>query len=272
MNNDTSLLAVPPAQEFESAGSWLTRIALAQGERTRDVLSLIGMDSFRDIDLASVDPLVVASAKKRGVDLAKLPIANRVIGSLVRGGLNPQRFLLYHRGRTKYRFCPVCVDASGEPSFPIHWRFACWLACPLHDCLMVDHCHQCRAPVTLPQDMLTAGPRRVGVAYLSRCLSCTAKLSSAPAIDIRELGVRAPWSYGVTVFSRGRAVLSALFQDIVYVEHGGPKHPASELLIVDRAGLLPSAATYLRWWERAELSWRRKMILSVADDRHTGVI
>ena len=108
----TVLVLAPRGELFESPASWLSRIALSQGVKLRELLCLLPLSS-PDVDLEFIRPEVVDALKSLGVDTARLRVANRIITNLSGARLDARRFLLYAGDEPRYRFCPVCLSAKG---------------------------------------------------------------------------------------------------------------------------------------------------------------
>ena len=109
----------------------------------------------------------------------------------------------------------------------------------------------CGAAVKLPATLLTAGPKRQGVAYLSRCLRCESDLSGMEAIRIplpEEIGAgtsdmsfrQAGFKYWrANLVTNGRAILAALYFGRISEENDWGGHTLRWLAHLDQSGHLP---------------------------------
>lgn len=237
----TQIVLAPEGRLFESPASWLSRVALSQGATLKELLRLLPVNSL-DLDLESTRPEFRAACTSLGLDLSQLVVANRVFGNLHRARLDPHRFLLFEGKSPRYRFCPSCLAGPGMPMIPVHWRFTGWRVCPLHACLMREACAECGTRLALPSSMLDAGPDREGVAYLSMCLACGARLSRAPSQSIADIGLH---HWEMDLLRNGRAVLAALYYGEVLMAAEGHRHSVSHLAELERRGLLPNKPEFL---------------------------
>jgi hypothetical protein len=244
MTAASRLVFVPPANIFEAPNSWFSRIALSQGATVGELLAMLRMKA-RDTDLAFLSQETQEAAMALGIDLSDLKVACRVFDNFLRAGLEPRRFLLYEDQRPSYRFCPHCLKARSEPYFPVHWRFACWRVCPLHRCVMCDSCESCGMRVSLPKSMIHAGPKGEGVAYLSKCLTCSASLSAIKPTPVDSFPGVVLDAWERELASNGRAVLAALYTGVVYVSADGPSRPLRKLAELERRGVIPNNPRFL---------------------------
>ena len=237
------LVGLPQAMQWESPSSWVSRAALSQGIRAKDLLEFMGL---RDAAArrTDVDRLLTSergrAAMRSAESLAEMPIACRVFANLPFLDPKGEVLLRDERGRARARFCPRCLSAQRVKHIELHWRFATWRWCPLHDCLMQDHCVRCCGALKLPIDMVRGGARGGGMASLSDCQHCGSKLTDAPAVS--------PGALMLTEFDRvrlsnGRALMAALYVGRVSIQG-------------ERWGTLQRFRPYIRrctFWKQEEL-------------------
>jgi TniQ len=240
------LTGLPRADPWEAPGSWLTRVALSQGESVEDLARGIGVDLGADADLA-IACLSTNKLTKFGIDLTELHISRRVCQSLAASGCDRRRFLLYGAlRRERYRFCPVCLYQSRNPTVPIHWRFTAWRVCPMHQCMMEDYCPHCNSELLLPANLITGGPQRLGVAHVGLCNCCAEPLSDVDPVFIGdEPRVVEFGSTGVMHIRNGRALLAALYFGELRLEGSQRAEPLSMLQRLDGDGLLANDPKWL---------------------------
>jgi hypothetical protein len=140
----------------------------------------------------------------------------------------------------------------------VHCRFATWRFCPLHRCLLEDICPHCKAFVTLPFNMLYAGPKKSGVAYLAHCRMCGGRLSSLPSVGLDSLPLT-EWDW--VLLNNGRAVLAALLYGVVRVD-GERELPISGLRRLAKKGVLPLWAD----WMNADMARKTVAGLKIGPD------
>lgn len=161
------MFAAPRVERFEALSSWIGRLALSQGTTLRDLSRHFGLDYQGDIDLLSSPEQQDHVLRACGLEQDELDIPRRVFENLRRVASDGGQFMATIKGRPRYRFCAECLRDQPNPFFPLHWRFVAWRACPDHDCLLEDQCPHCGAAITLPFNLLGAGPQHKGVATLS---------------------------------------------------------------------------------------------------------
>jgi hypothetical protein len=205
------LLTVPAPFQFESPSSWLTRAALTQGVTPTQLGGYFGVGRLHDFDLTIHGRLIQKITSKSTLHSAHFEFMRVMFQNLNFVDRMGQNLLLSDSGAPRYRYCSVCLYEQSVKHFPVHWRFKPWRYCPLHTCLMEDHCRHCASPIVLPVDLINAGPSREGVAFLHHCLRCGKPLSSHWSSVRGEL-YRLPLSTNEkALLPLGRAVLSGLY-------------------------------------------------------------
>lgn len=211
----------------------------------------MGLPTIEDYDLVFGRPELVSKAQAFGIDFEMLTVAKRVFGNLIKAELDVQRFLLHHNRRPRYRFCPSCINEMRTPFFPVHWRFNGWRLCPIHHLLLHASCTGCEQPVVLPRSLITAGPKKQGVAYLSRCLSCDQKLGQMNALYLPPDAMASDWPEGESseksklniwqaiLATNGRAILASLYYGYIDSRNDWGGHGLRWLSHLDEAGHLP---------------------------------
>ncbi len=263
------IVGVPPVLPFESMASWISRLALSQGTQLGSLGRHFHMNFRGDIDLRPINTKFKAMFIACGIVPDAFGIPFRLFGNLrqimPRGG----SFVACVGGLPRYRFCPLCLREQTTPYFPVHWRFVCWRWCPLHCCLMEDRCPHCASPLTLPVDMLKAGPQREGVGYLSHCPRCASQLSRiAPARTGKSAPI-ADWDR--MVLKNGRASLAALYAGHLRFEGSDQLHPLRALRDIERRGLLTHRFEWLSASSvRARVAQRKLARLKLGDSSARG--
>lgn len=234
------LAGIPSLHSYESPASWLTRAALSQGVRVEELMDYLGLPANRDPDLTMKGSVLCKVAALTGHSSSSFSFSTHMFSGVE--GIDPtgENFLLWTKGgKPRYRFCPLCLHEPGVKYFPLHWRFQAWRWCPKHDCLMSDHCPNCHSEVSLPGNMLFAGCKRDGVAYLDRCLQCAEKLDddceSIPH-PFKE-GLAADWER--SLLENGRAVLAAIFQRHFLMSKNKKRYSLDKLIKFKKMGVLP---------------------------------
>lgn len=216
------LVNVPPPCIDEACSSWLSRFAASQGADLATALAYLGIEPQGDIDAS-----MVGSALQSVRCICALPQDafawhERVMSHLPYIGRLKEGLLVADRlKRPLALFCRRCLGEMRTPYFPIHWRFAVWQWCPIHDQPMEIACLHCgKRPNTLIDIEKTRAGKR-GVAYFNRCLSCGNSLISPldQSAGSRRLADLRPEQQ--RQIANGRALLSALYHGSFRV-HGQP--------------------------------------------------
>lgn len=173
------LVGVPAPYEFESPASWISRAALSQGIRVRELLDFFGMDREIDIDMGLTPRKSLIIASTCGLSERTFRFSTRMFASMRSLDQTGKNFLLpFSEKSSQYRYCPGCLHQQRVKHFPVHWRFKAWRCCPIHQCLMEERCPHCGSNIKLSADLMFSGPGRKGVAFLDRCLRCEKKLTA----------------------------------------------------------------------------------------------
>lgn len=203
---------MPPPLQFEAPGSWLSRLALAQGCDLSEVMQLFGFGAETiDIDLRMHSEALLDMRRRCRLPAESFGIAGRVMRNFHKAQLDAASLLAGAKGIPRYRYCPLCLGQRRVPHFDIQWRFVDWRYCPDHNCLMEDVCWRCRAPVTFPVDMAQSRAGRKGYASQGRCMSCAADLSGATPCRIDPSSSKVITELEACWLFNGRAMLAALF-------------------------------------------------------------
>jgi hypothetical protein len=235
------LVGIPPLIGFESPASWLTRAALSQGVSPWLLLKHLNLHPRADLDLALREKLAEKIVTVCQLDPNSFQFATKIYRNLKKIDPDGRNFLLDSDSPVSYRYCPVCMHRSRVKHFMVHWRFLAWVYCPLHQCMMEDSCRSCGAAVSLPNELLKAGPDGKGIAYLDLCSLCGFKLSSHWESALGTVDQRSvtPWQWSQMM--NGRALLSALYHgEVRYHSDPGRLHGVKDLLKIQRRMLLPS--------------------------------
>lgn len=240
MNGKAGLLLVPFPHQQESPASWLTRAALSQGSTVKEFLSILEINATVDIDMwvSTVD--LDRVRELTGLRAHDFWLAQRLFGGLKELELPSDDFLLFGRyRRPRYRYCPKCLASNRLAYFPVHWRFAGFKYCMLHHCMLEEVCPKCEAPVLLPVNQLTAGPKKQGVAYLKHCMSCDADLSCVEPVSTAMMSsLLSPWEQ--TFLRNGIATLSALYRRKVVLRETEEEKSFSYLRSLYKKRVLPN--------------------------------
>ena len=183
----SDLCGVPTAMPRESLSSWLSRLALSQGESLPVIARYCKIKLAPDLDLTTIKPHIRRMSLIAGIPLKTFSDAKKIFSSVLSIDKLGHTYLLFANSRPKYRFCPMCLKTDKDPYFRVEWRFKAWRLCPIHQCLLEDHCANCKTPVTLPLDMLNSGLKRSGIGSLSMCAHCSEFLTKVKPAFIDEL-------------------------------------------------------------------------------------
>lgn len=249
---DQELVCVPAPEPFESPASWLSRLALSQAATVWAVLAHLKIDLRGDIDIQFAACDLDRVARLCGIPESSFSFMRYMFSQLQRIDARGEVYLLSHDTFARYRFCDRCLKEQRTPYFPLHWRFKAWRWCPLHTCLMRDHCPRCKAILVLPIDLLHAGRRRAGVAYLSSCAVCGARLTNKPKAVRFE-----PARNNLTVkehllLANGRALLAALYHNEFGISSKPERYPLRGLYQLERNGHLPHKLMHYEKFELME--------------------
>jgi hypothetical protein len=248
MTGIDDLFGVPTPQLLETPLSWLSRVALMQGTRTRELLQYLSVDAgVTELELAQLR----GDAQDRvfGQHLATLSHALKVLANIAKIDPTGSIFLLKHRRQAAFRFCPRCFGEQREPHVPVEWRVSSWRYCPLHRCMLLNTCHRCGSTGTLPAEMRSAGADRRGIGYLNRCRSCSTRLSEAdpPPLDVKGHALTATER---CLLQNGRASLATFYTGKFVLAPSSRNEGLVGLSRLERQGLVPTSRS------RADLEMR----------------
>lgn len=206
------LFGVPAPYGFESPTSWLSRAALSQGVRARDLLKHFGVEHVGDFDLGISERKASMIAETCGIPVSNFSFSLKMFSALKSIDREGKVFLIPFDGKSsKYRYCPGCLHHQRVKHIPVHWRFKCWRFCPIHQCLMEDRCLHCGLEINLPANMFYSGPKKEGIPFLSYCQGCEKKLSSHWKIVRGLTSPEIITNLESEQLNAGRAVLSAFY-------------------------------------------------------------
>jgi hypothetical protein len=216
------LVGVPAPYGFESPASWISRAALSQGIRVRELLKFFGLSRATDFDMDLSHKKSLIIAELCGFSAERFAFSTRMFSSLRSIDQSGSNFLFPFRDKcSRYRYCPCCLQQQRVKHFPLHWRFKPWRYCPIHDCLMEDRCLSCGSEVKLYADLIDSGPDEKGVAFLDRCLRCEQKLSKH---WMQVQGLTTNKLLGFEAMKKlqvGRSTLSALYHGYYLTSESG---------------------------------------------------
>lgn len=236
----SQLIHVPKPIGCESPSSWFSRVALSQGVTRKELFQFLNLPANIDFDMFFSQQTSLAILEACQIDRKHFAFAQHMLLSLKSIDEKGDIFLLQHKKTASYRYCPVCLWEQREKHLLLHWRFKAWRHCEMHGCVLDDSCRSCGASVQLPADMLFAGPKKRGVAYLDRCMVCNWQLSSHWRQAENSLK-DSRMSFGERLMLKnGRAVLAAIYYGkLHYLSMDEPEYGLGELLKLERNGLLP---------------------------------
>jgi len=223
--------------------SWLSRLALSQGSELSEVVRFLGLSTGQDIDVQATGQSIRNVRSACGLGDEAFHIAERVMTHLAL--VSSSGYLISNGRRARFRFCPLCLRDAHTPHYPIHWRFIAWRVCPLHECVMEDHCPQCKSPIAMPSNLYRAGPKRQGVGTLDRCLTCTTKLSIVVPVLITggHAGGLSEWD--LRLIANGRALLATLYQGAFRIAGDTRKYSVAGVDRIRRHGGISSKLSWL---------------------------
>lgn len=288
-NTPHGLVGLPSAFDLESPSSWLTRAALSQGETTAALLVHMGLPNTGDVDVLLTSDL--GQRAIRACDLMEnFEVARTIFGRLrLLGSLGEQLLLRTRAGQSRYRFCPLCFRSQRIAHLEIQCRLSTWRFCPRHNCFMEDSCPHCGNHVVLPNDMVNAGRRGSGIAYLRQCQFCGKPLNAGQAVSINAVPLS---NWGRMLMTNGRASVSTLFFGFMRLDVTDRRRkPLQQLQLLANMGLLPLNPEWLtadkarefckgldseefqtdRDFRFKELTQHNTFLETSAIDRHSGL-
>lgn len=177
----------------ELLSSWLVRLAHGHGLKVQTFCNLIFGNRLqvwnRDIDRLApkwlLDALVLhTGTPTHAADATTLKRYEGVLFSTSRAsGPLPwvQSLMIYHRTRAGFgqQFCPACLAEGGTPYYRKTWRLAIKTMCVKHDCMLLDRCPNCAAPVSFFRMDMGRGAVEMGDDSLAACYRCSFNLATA---------------------------------------------------------------------------------------------
>lgn len=205
---------VPPPFQFEAPSAWLTRLACAQGVGSLDeLLHFLGLPGGVDLDWHLQGEALAELRRRCNLPPQSFEVACRLMEGAGLSGIGLSKLLLAGKeGEARFRFCPCCVAARRVPYLDIHWRFACWRWCPVHDAMLYDACPVCVAPLQHPMLIERTPAGREGHASLARCTHCSNRFSSEQAQQFARESVQALGKTERLWLTNGRAMAAALYK------------------------------------------------------------
>ena len=204
-------------------------------------MKFLELAGVRDPDLSMAGDKGVTAIVKAGLDPSHLAIA-RWMFSGVRT-LDPEGtiYLLHTKaGKPRFRVCPVCLWDRECKYYPVHWRFRCWVWCPIHDCALLGLCPHCRNEITLPVTMLSAGRDGQGIATLDRCLRCSQNMAMPTHSVAHPIQESLFHDWELLCVRNGRAVASALLHRSFRVNGEPDSWPVYKLSPALSSGVFPA--------------------------------
>lgn len=228
--------------------SWISRLALSQGAELSDVVRFLGLKMGQDIDVQATSQAIRAIRDTCGLGEDAFYIADRVMTNLAQ--VPNSGYLASTGRRARFRYCPLCLREMHVSHYPIHWRFIAWRACPLHACIMEDHCPECKSAIAMPTNLYWAGPNKQGVGTLDRCLNCAKKLTSIAPVFLTGSHTGDFTEWDLRLIANGRALLAALYRGNFRVHGDARKYSVAAVERIRRHGGIPFKLSWLSPDER----------------------
>lgn len=227
--SQASLVNVPVPAIDEAASSWLTRFAMSQGADLKTAAQFVGAPHEGDIDTIMVGSVLRSVVRKCGLPDQALAWHERIMLNVRELDNFGNLLLITSAKKPRVRFCKHCLHTMREPYFPIHWRFAPWQWCPIHDCLMEEACRSCYARPASLVDVFETTAGKKGYVKLNRCQRCGAKLNLpvGPMTKSRRLDDLVQEQQRQV--SNGRALLAALYHGHFRIVGRNIKAPVTAL-------------------------------------------
>jgi len=205
---------VPQPFQFEAPSAWLTRLACAQGVGELDEpMHFLGLPTKGDLDWHLQGEALDELRQRCYLPPSSFSISNRLMKGAALSRVEPSKLLLLSKdGEARFRFCPCCLAERSLPYLDIHWRFACWRWCPIHDAILQDACPDCAAFVQHPYLIESTRAGRAGHASLSRCTLCTGRLAGQPLQQLARECLQALGGVDLLWLKNGQATMAALYK------------------------------------------------------------
>lgn len=187
----------------ELLSSWIIRLAHANGYKIETLCCLLfGYGSTiwnRDIDRAASKNIYTTLSTCTGATFEQIQNATFVSyeGSLFshvnHHGMT--RWVLplgiYHRTRKRpaLMYCPRCLAEDNSPYFRKHWRLAFVTTCTYHQCLLLDCCPKCHAPVAPHRVDMLNRCYAVSIGLNVHCWRCEYDLRHTQATPVNDPGL-----------------------------------------------------------------------------------
>lgn len=217
----------------ELLSSWLIRFAHAHRLKTESMCTLLfGRQSpiwNRDIDRLAPDKVLEGLCRATGSNLAR---ARQTTLAELEGWLSETLsphghshwivpLGVFHRDRRHpgLMYCPACLATEEYRYYRRLWRLAWATACLTHQCLLVDVCPNCRAPVAPHRaDMTARGYIPTPLTFIT-CYTCQTLLSHQPLVPVSttlatfQAQLEAALQAGYTTLAGNSSLHSILFFD-----------------------------------------------------------
>lgn len=171
----------------ESAGSWLSRFALACRRDVptfgRDMLgipSIGGLFTANRDDDGALRAVVATLVLQDGTGYTE-ELSDVLLGD---GDEDPLwRWVWQSKASRKpLAYCPICLRSGEVPYFRRTWRLATAVACTEHNVRLLFRCYRCGSPV--PDCMIAAN-----WTHIAHCFDCGADLRSGPTVAAHPCSV-----------------------------------------------------------------------------------
>ncbi len=205
---------VPQPFQFEAPSAWLTRLACAQGVGELDeLMHFLGLPTQGDLDWHLQGEALDGLRQRCHLPPSSFAVSSRLMEGVALSGMGPHKLLLSGEdGKARFRFCPCCLAERRLPYLDIHWRFACWRWCPIHDTVLQDACPDCEALVQHPCLIESTRAGRAGHASLSRCIFCSGRLAGLPVQQLARECLQSLGRVERLWLKNGQATVAALYK------------------------------------------------------------
>ncbi|WIV97493.1 TniQ family protein [Kinneretia aquatilis] len=205
---------VPQPFQFEAPSAWLTRLAFAQGIGDfGELRQFLGLPAQGDLDWHLQGKALDELRQRCRLPASSFAISSRLMQGVALSRLGPHKLLLSTKdGEARFRFCPCCLAERSLPYLDIHWRFACWRWCPIHDAVLQDACPDCDALVQHPYLIESTRAGRAGHASLSRCIFCSGRLAGMLVQKFARECLQVLGDVDQLWLKNGQATMAALYQ------------------------------------------------------------
>lgn len=260
-SNHSDLCGVPSAMPRESISSWLSRLALSQGESLPVIARYCKIKLVPDFDLMTIKPHIRRMSLIAGIPLKTFSDAKKIFSSVHSIDALGHTYLLFANSKPKYRFCPMCLKSDKDPYFRVEWRFKAWRVCLFHYCLLEDHCANCKTPVTLPLDMFNSGFKNSGIGSLSMCANCGEFLTKVMPALTDNFSDRRLSKQDLLLITNSRALMASFYFKKFKIEGFAKQYKLGSMKQVNKAKIFP--------WDKFEWtadSWREALITTYSTE------